>query len=630
MRRFLRYLLGALVALVIGLAMAPALVTLPGEEPTPLGPARNESRYLTMRDSTRIAVDIWYPATLQPGQRVPTLIRGTRYVRAWDIGWGARLLAALNLGRAGSPSFGTDLFNREGFAVVIVDARGTGASFGNVTIPWSPDEVADYHEVIAWIAARDWSNGKVGALGISYDGNAAETMAAGAPAALRAVAPLFHNFDTHFYLATAGGVFNDAFVKKWSDVTQQMDRNKPLDCAGLGCVWLRAQTSGAKCVDEDRGCALRDEAVRTRQISVPYEATQDNLFRDQSWGGSGLTLTDVSPVGRRAQIERSGLPMFVLAGWLDSATVDGAIARFRTFSNPQQVLIGGLAHGGFHDTDPFKPADAAPDPTIEEQYRALVAFFRDHLGDGPAPAPVHELRYYTMGAGRWNTTTKWPPAGFEANTAWFFGPDRTLVRQPPAADEGSDRYEVDVTATTGAASRWITSIGGPDVIYPDRAEADGKLLTYTSDPLPEDIEITGHPIVILFMAATTEDAALHVYLEDVAPNGWVTYLTEGVFRAIHRKLDDSAPLYVTTGPRHSFRREDAMPLVPGQVAEAAFALYPTSVVLRQGHRIRVAIAGADTPQFRRPAEDGVAPVFDVQRSRSYPSRIELPRRVLLR
>jgi putative CocE/NonD family hydrolase len=167
MRQFLRYLLGALVALVIGLAMAPALVTLPGEEPTPLGLARNKSRYLTMRDGTRIAVDIWYPATLQPGQRVPTLIRGTRYVRAWDIGWGARLLAALNLGRAGSPSFGTDLFNREGFAVVIVDARGTGASFGNVTIPWSPDEVADYHEVIAWIAAQDWSNGKVGALGIS-------------------------------------------------------------------------------------------------------------------------------------------------------------------------------------------------------------------------------------------------------------------------------------------------------------------------------------------------------------------------------------------------------------------------------------------------------------------------------
>jgi len=350
------------VVTLIAVLVAPVFVTLPAEEETPSGHVRNESHYLTMRDGVRIAVDVWYPADLQAGQKVPTLVRGTRYVRARDVAWGARVMTVLKQLNAGSPTFGTDYFNREGFAVVVVDARGTGASFGDVSIPWGPDEVADYHEVINWIAAQDWSNDNVGALGVSYDGNSAEAIIAGAPPALKAVAPLFHNFDTHFYLATAGGVFNHRFVREWADITARMDRNEPLFCDGVACTMQRLLTSGAKCVDEDRGCRLRDEAARTRRVSAPYEAMVAAPFRGDDWGGSGHTLTAVSPVGRRAQIEASGLPMLVLAGWMDSGTVDGAISRFRTFSNPQQVVIGALSHGGMHDTDPYKPTDAPPIP----------------------------------------------------------------------------------------------------------------------------------------------------------------------------------------------------------------------------------------------------------------------------
>jgi putative CocE/NonD family hydrolase len=79
------------------------------------------------------------------------------------------------------------------------------------------------------------------------------------------------------------------------------------------------------------------------------------------------------------------------------------------------------------------------------------------------------------------------------------------------------------------------------VFYGDRAEADRRLLTYTSAPLTDDVEITGHPVVTLYVASTATDGAFYVYLEDVDENGRVTYVTEGQLRALHRRLTDRDP-----------------------------------------------------------------------------------------
>jgi uncharacterized protein len=70
--------------------------------------------------------------------------------------------------------------------------------------------------------------------------------------------------------------------------------------------------------------------------------------------------------------------------------------------------------------------------------------------------------------------------------------------------------------------------GGHDVIYSDRSEEDKRLLIYTGSPLERDTEITGSPIVTLVLSSSHSDGALHVYLEDVALDGRVTYITEGI------------------------------------------------------------------------------------------------------
>jgi putative CocE/NonD family hydrolase len=212
-------------------------------------------------------------------------------------------------------------------------------------------------------------------------------------------------------------------------------------------------------------------------------------------------------------------------------------------------------------------------------------------------------------------------------TPVYLGAGNRLTLEAPTAVAASDRYVVDPTATTGRRTRFKTLMGRALINpYPDRAEQDRKLLVYDGEPLPKDMEVTGHPLVWLTIAADTTDAAVFVYLEDVAPDGTVTYVTEGQLRALHRKLSDKPAPTWQAGPYRTFRRADAMPLVPGEPAELAFELLPTSYLFKAGHRIRIAIAGADAGHFAPIPADPAAqpPTLTVFRDRERTSRVVLP------
>ncbi len=146
--------------------------------------------------------------------------------------------------------------------------------------------------------------------------------------------------------------------------------------------------------------------------------------------------------------------------------------------------------------------------------------------------------------------------------------------------------------------------------------------------MSSDVEITGHPEITLHVASSEPDGAFIVYLEDVAPDGRVTYVTEGQLRAVMRRVTDEPPLYRKYGPHRTERRADALPLVPGEVAELTFDLWATSVLIKEGHRIRIAVAGADADTFLRYPRDGGTPELTVHRSSAYPSHVVLPLRAL--
>ncbi len=597
----------------------------PDPQSSPTGASGDEPRlqalHVAMRDDTLIAIDLWLPEALAPGQTVPTLMRMTRYWRAEDR-VGADPEADSNYETASA-------LGAAGYAYVIVDARGTGASFGTRPYVTTEDEVRDYGEIADWIAAQPWSNGRVGSFGVSYDGTTAEMLATNHSPAVKAVAPLYPDFSAYEHLIRPGNVSLGFFLDAWGAAVWKMDNNDICGLQGVegeACAELKSRVRGVKPVDADTNGALLDAAVADHQTNVRVaDAARDLEFADDRFGdGPPRTMEVSSPAGKVAELATSGVAYFSRVGWLDAATVAGALSRFNTLPNPQKVVIGALSHGGGHDTDPFRdPDDDSPDPTTDRQLTAMLEFFDHYLkGEREADPLPSEITYMTLGSRQWHTTPVWPPEGLDRREL-FLGAEGTLREERPASTEGSDVYRVDYTASTGTANRWRTNMGGGDVVYPDRRAEDRKLLTYTSEPMESDVEITGHPLLTLFVRSTHEDGAFFGYLEVVAPDGRVTYVTEGQLRAVSRKVSSEEPPYHYYGPYRTLSRADAESLVPGEVAELTFELWPTSVLVRAGHRVRIALAGADAGNFDRYPPSG-DPVITVERNAEYPSKIVLP------
>ncbi|MGB6605371.1 MAG: CocE/NonD family hydrolase, partial [Steroidobacteraceae bacterium] len=157
--------------------------------------------------------------------------------------------------------------------------------------------------------------------------------------------------------------------------------------------------------------------------------------------------------------------------------------------------------------------------------------------------------------------------------------------------------------------------------YGNRAAQDARLLVYTSAPLEHDLEIAGNPLAHLQLGSSRTDGLVIVYLEDVAPDGRVTYITQGVLRLAFRKLakdDDGA---YSADPLHTYRRSDMRPMTPGTFEDVSLGLSPIAALVRKGHRMRVAIAGADDGNLERLPADGDV-TLSVARGRD--SYVEVP------
>ena len=150
--------------------------------------------------------------------------------------------------------------------------------------------------------------------------------------------------------------------------------------------------------------------------------------------------------------------------------------------------------------------------------------------------------------------------------------------------------EFDYSTTSGPASRWTNAYGGP-FNYPDMTLNDEKAITYTSRPLEDDVEITGHLLLFLWVTSTADDGDFFAYLEEVLADGSSSYVTEGVLRASHRHIS-APPWGLASLPYHRSFAEDVVGLPDGPV-ELVFDLHPISRVFKSGHRVRLSIACAD-------------------------------------
>lgn len=568
------------------------------------------STYIPMRDGVLIAAELFLPRC-QDDTRRPAILVQTRYYRAFEMSPVFRPFA-------GGPPEIIRRFVEHGYAWIETDVRGTGASTGSQRYPWAPDEVEDGREVVDWIVSQPWSSGAVGATGVSYDGTSAEMLARTAHPAVKAVAPRFSLFDVYTDIAFPGGVHNHWFTKSWSDGNRALDANEfSAYVGGLRGMMVR----GVLPVSSDEDRTVLERALREHRRNTDIHQQALHIVCRDDVTPAGFVIDDMSPAQHAAELARRNVPVYGISGWFDGAYAHAAIKRFMSIPSLNgRLTIGPWNHGGRQNISPY--ADGGQ--VAFDQTGELIRFFdryvrgiRNGIDDEP---PIH---YFTMGAERWREAASWPPATDQ--TTLYLSGGRSLSFDPPRQESAGDPYKVRLDVGSGEQSRWrsLFNIDGEPTDYRGREELCDKLLCYTSAPLPQAMELTGHPIVSLALSTTASDGQVFVYLEDVAPDGTSNYVTEGALRLIHRAIaDDDDMTYRSPVPPRTFLRKDAAAVRPGEILELRFDLLPTSYRFSRGHRVRLLLAGHDrdlaVPVPRGPSE------WTVYRDRLNRSFIELP------
>ena len=549
------------------------------------------THYVEMDDGIKLAVNVYLPEDHQAGEKLPTVLYQTRYWRAIGFKWPFNKRMKMV---PSTENFDPLDFVHYGYALVSVDVRGSGASYGLKTLTL-PDirEVMDSKQMVQWITEQPWSDGNVGSTGISYIGNTALYQLIDPHPNLKAIAPLYSVFDLYDDVSAPGGIYFHQFISSYGDFCETLDRNTLPP-------WRRSfktdlATYGVQRVD---GHSKKDfdEIIQDHQCNM-YHRTEGGTaeFMDDTTTLNGyLNVNDVlSPHFFIKEMKQSKIPIYSWSGWWDAAFQHSAIKQFINLDNGQHLLrLGPWNHGGGANVSPAQANRSAFDDVKE-----VARFFDHHLkgiDNGLYDEP--RVKYYTIGADEWRNAETWPP---ESRTRTMFLADSGRAKwAAPTITSSFSEYAVDTTHGMGDDCRWNFSTSHYGITYSDRAWQDSITLSFTGPELSEDLEVTGHPVVTVHLQSDRPDGSIFVYLEDVDEFGNAWSVTEGQLRLIHRSVQGSAPYYQDCVPYHSYTKKDSEPMDPAKVETIVMDLYPTSHLFRKGHKLRVRLAGTDSYNFK--------------------------------
>jgi putative CocE/NonD family hydrolase len=577
------------------------------------------SYYVTMPDGCRLAVDVYLPedrshGRTDTGRRFPVIAVFTPYYRRFKTtGPGAD--------RAPGMAIFRDFFVPRGYAMVAVDVRGCGASFGTRDSFRSPREREDYRSIADWIVAQPWSNGVIGSTGISYVGAAACFLASTGHPAVKAIAPLFAVSDTYSDHVFPGGIMCTTVTANYDHMVRALDQDLREELKPY--VYFNAPNyAGPQPVDDDPDGTLLRMAIEEHSGSFRLRDMAGELaFREEPTPHDpDLHLGACSPYWYLSEVAGK-VAIYSISGWYDgSAFANASISRWLTNRGANdRLLLGPWDHGARSNGSPWRGDSPTPQfPLLGE----VLRFFDEHLSgldtEISAEAPIH---YHTVREEKWQAAAQWPP--HEAATRYFLSPSGQLSPRAPQA-ETQVAYQTQFTTGTGKTSRFerLMSIAVTDY-YSDWNERHAQMLSFTSAPFDSHAELTGHAVVRLHVSTSERDGSVFVYLSEVDAEGRSWYITEGALRMLHRATSACPPTYRTTWPFRTFHRADAQRMTPGKAETLHFALLPVSWRFAPGSRLRLSIAGTDADHFAQ-VPHGRPPRFEFTLGGKNGSYIELP------
>jgi putative CocE/NonD family hydrolase len=518
------------------------------------------SFYVEMRDGTKLAVDLYRPTRggVAASEKLPVVWMHSPYNRRSYRG-----------GEAAEtyPGFALRLAPY-GYNVAVVDFRGVYASYGrNIAYnrgEWVDGAKFDAYDMTEWFAKQSWSSGKIGMWGCSATGGSQMQALTTRPPSLKAVIPMSAEFDAYSF-TTMGGVSGPGRVA-------------PPGATGEAAS-IATRDRLAAPVDGPNAAAERDAAIASHKDNV--ESVGVVPFHDSVSPSTGLVWWEKSsPSTYLSDLRKSDIGVLSVANWDEAGTRHGPFFTYNNLPKDNtKLLVGPATHCAW---------TAVKDETGFDLVTEELRFF-DYWLKGKQNNVMREpgVTYFTYNAPKesaWRTSETWP-LKTEMRTDFYLSGAGALDRAKPSA----------------SAER-LTPMGAAPAAQTTMIEAAPGGATYETAALAEDMEVTGHPVMTLWLKTEAGDADVTARIDDVAPDGATrSYQMLGRLRASHRIL--AKPPYNHLGlPWMTHRTADARPVPAGQPVELKFDLLPMSYIFKAGHKVRVTLNFAD-PERRGDKRD---------------------------
>lgn len=491
-----------------------------------------ENIWIPMSDGTRLAGRLWLPERCEK-HSVPAILEYIPY-RKRDF---TRLRDTNH----------HHYYAGHGYASLRVDLRGSGDSEGVLTDEYLEQELVDGEQVLSWMAAQSWCNGRIGIIGISWGGFNGLQLAARQPPELQAVISVASTDDRYaddvHYMG--GCLLGDNL--SWSSVMFAYN-SMPPDPDIVGEAWREMWFE------------------RLEKSGLWLNTWLQHQQRDEYWK-HGSICEDFRAIN---------VPVMTVSGWADGYT-NAVFRMLEHLDCPRLGLVGPWSHR--------YPHDGIPGPAIgflQEVLRWWDHWLKDK-DTGIMDEPM--LRAYMLDSvppttsyitrpGRWVSEQEWPSRNIENmpfTLSW-----RGITPGFGYAPEVEETIRSPLSVGL-FAGKWCSYSATPDLPHDQRQE-DGGALVFDSEPLEEHLEILGQPTVELVVTADQPIAMIAIRLSDIAPDDKATRITYGVLNLCHRES-----------------HEDPELLKPGEPYRIRVKMNDIAQTLPAGHRFRVAVSTSYWP-----------------------------------
>lgn len=516
--------------------------------------ARDDDIAVLMRDGVELLADVHRPAV---AGRYPVLIAASPYPRQ---------IQNLGLPMGFIEAGASDFFVPRGYVHVIANCRGTGGS-GGVFGFFDAQERQDMYDLVEWAAQQPWSDGNVGMVGISYFAMTQLEAAVEQPPHLKAIFPVAGTFDL-YETASHHGLVSSAFITPFlgmigltSRQSSTLWRGKLLDAVS-GFVHAPAIHKKFETFNGEAALTGLKLLLKLPHDPHPWDDLWCSIIAEHPLRDAWWEERNLLPLLHQVKI-----PVYLGCDWQNVPMhLPATFSAYAALTGSSHVRVAMLGEHGL--SWPW-----------ESLHVEALAWFDHWLKDqdtGILEGPA--FRYVLPGAEGWHVAPGWPIAGV-VHKAFALRADGTLM----AADESLATPE-DITS-----SRKMLTLGA-GLSRAKASETDPpSFLTWTTTPLPHDIDMVGDIELQLDATSTAVDTAWIVTLQSVDTAGTVTDITAGYLRASLREID---PTMSRVGAPHlPCRTFQAVPI--GETVQYRIPLAANARRFKSGHALRLFLTSDD-------------------------------------